>query len=1654
MMAHSKTIRWTTATRWWVLLALLANLLLAAPLPLAAQEPDPHFAAWPVDDRVEGWNWPEGSVALTIDDDSDPDNGTLYSASATAYFPDWDPETTHVWFDLLGTFDLQAGQYATLSGGGYTRVHQVTTLTVTDVNPVADTVSGTADPGWRVDLWICDDAGCVNRHEDPDGSGGWQANLGVAGDEGDEGDTYDIGPGSGGDCAQWDEDGDGTMVQWHVPNPHFAARPDEDRVEGWEWTLGATVALTIDDPDTHQSPDHTDSQVVQLADWDPNQTHLQFYLGNFVLRPGHVVTLTEGNLTKTHTVTALDVTEVNTDIDTVSGTAAPGSNVDLWSCDEQGCVNRHVTANLSSFWTADFRIPGLGDDEQGTLDIVQGTSGDVSQSDEDGDSTQLRWEAADPRMEVSYEHDWIQISGFAPNGQVTYTIFDQEGGHALFGPVTGPVDSHGNGWISSNLHHIDLIPGIFVQAVNETDGQVVSLLIRDVNLDYVGIEDDRASGTAEPSSTIELHVGETHDQGFSLPVDVDGNGTWEVDLAAAGHPIDGYRYADVRLYDEDGDNVVAQSPRIHAQVGTDNMSVDNFSKNADVTMTLYASPDGTILYGPVTLHTEGSGSAWVNLWELGIDLAEGYYITAYDHQLGFTKSLQVERFTFDVMNVADDTVSGTSFVDEWVDLHVESLFSNWGLDALTDEFGNWSRNYGSEDYDLTEQMWAYGWTIDDQGNWSEDHITGLPNIEASVADDWISGFNFSPNRPVQIQIYTEAGDLLADFNVTADGNTRFWADYWTHGIDLQAGMTLAVVDTETGKTTSLTLVHLTFDGVNYDTETAWGQAVDGTQVVVRADRLFEHYELAVIADESGKWSASFASLGVDLTPEWSLRALVFDPELDATVADAPRPPEFTAALDENWVSGNNWTPNATVQIEVFESQGGSPVGDPITWEIDGHGNFHADLWNQGVELWPGQFVVVTDQATGRTKETSLADLGIGALDYEQDTMSGTSPASTRLTAGCGNDDRHLEFDLFSEPDGTWLADFGAHDFDLSEDMWCDAKIFDDDGDATQANWRVPNPWFEARPMEDAVEGRDWPEGAPIHLTIDDDEDPGNGVLYEDWQTAILPDWDPNTTWVRFELGDTFDLQAGHFVTLSDGTTAKTHQVTNLAVTGVVPETNTVSGTAEPGSEVWSWIHEIQGSDLVVRADSGTGSWTRDFSAYGLAPGTAGPAVQYDNDGDATWIEWRVPNPTFLVRLAENQVHGYEWPLGAEVTLTIDDPDTATSPDHTASSTVVVAPWDPEQTFVWFSYEGILKVGEGFLVTMTDGSVTKEHTVTSLTLGSVEAGADLVSGTAQAGSKVWVYACDDWGCVPRLEVATSGGAWSADFSVPGDEDWEQETFDISPGTNGEAIQPDEDGDGTQVGWWIPVDNEPPAIESITAPGEPVALANQPVAVSARFTDPDTDDTHAAEWDWGDDTQSAGTVTQEDGYGSVDGSHTYAEPGVYAITLTVTDNHRQSAKMAYEYVVVYDPGGGFVTGGGWIWSEAGWCQLDDLCAGAEGKASFGFVSKYKKGAKVPTGNTQFNFTAGGLNFHSDTYQWLVVNRTGSNAQYKGSGSINGDLAPNGGAYKFMLWARDEDPDFGDTFRIKIWYDVADGIEVVVYDNGFDQAIGGGSITIHTK
>ena len=235
--------------------------------------------------------------------------------------------------------------------------------------------------------------------------------------------------------------------------------------------------------------------------------------------------------------------------------------------------------------------------------------------------------------------------------------------------------------------------------------------------------------------------------------------------------------------------------------------------------------------------------------------------------------------------------------------------------------------------------------------------------------------------------------------------------------------------------------------------------------------------------------------------------------------------------------------------------------------------------------------------------------------------------------------------------------------------------------------------------------------------------------------------------------------------------------------------------------------------------------------------------------------------------------------------------------------------------------------------------------------------------------------------------------------------------------------------------------PIVIDPITIVPELIALGTT-TDLEADFTGPAGSD-YTANIDWGDGIGvTVGTVIMTNGTGTVTDSYKYVDTGVFTVMLTIEESNCAafSGTAEFKYEVVYDPSAGFVTGGGWIDSPPGAYTSDPTLTGP---ANFGFVSKYKKGQSTPTGNTEFQFKAGDLNFHSDSYDWLVI--AGHKAMYKGTGTVNGV-----GNYGFMLSAIDGDPDM---FRIKIW---DKGSDTVIYDNKQDGEDGtfvaGGQIVIH--
>jgi uncharacterized delta-60 repeat protein len=240
-------------------------------------------------------------------------------------------------------------------------------------------------------------------------------------------------------------------------------------------------------------------------------------------------------------------------------------------------------------------------------------------------------------------------------------------------------------------------------------------------------------------------------------------------------------------------------------------------------------------------------------------------------------------------------------------------------------------------------------------------------------------------------------------------------------------------------------------------------------------------------------------------------------------------------------------------------------------------------------------------------------------------------------------------------------------------------------------------------------------------------------------------------------------------------------------------------------------------------------------------------------------------------------------------------------------------------------------------------------------------------------------------------------------------------------------------------------QPPVVGPITTPA-PV-LVNTPAMVSATFTYNIPTDQHTAVWNWGDNTISAGVVAEANGMGTVTGSHVYAAPGIYLVTLTVTDQRGASGSAtAIPGVVVFNLIIGGITGNGFFSGPP-----IAVAAMPTGQVQFQLAAKYVGNQMIPQGSAVLKFKAAHRVFRSTSLDWLVI--AGHTAWYEGTGTIDGS-----GSYGFLVSASSGGKG-GGKIRIRIW-DKATG--AVVYDcqpgTPFGAApvtpIGGGRIALRVK
>ncbi|MFD9320789.1 family 43 glycosylhydrolase [Streptomyces sp. NPDC060053] len=220
--------------------------------------------------------------------------------------------------------------------------------------------------------------------------------------------------------------------------------------------------------------------------------------------------------------------------------------------------------------------------------------------------------------------------------------------------------------------------------------------------------------------------------------------------------------------------------------------------------------------------------------------------------------------------------------------------------------------------------------------------------------------------------------------------------------------------------------------------------------------------------------------------------------------------------------------------------------------------------------------------------------------------------------------------------------------------------------------------------------------------------------------------------------------------------------------------------------------------------------------------------------------------------------------------------------------------------------------------------------------------------------------------------------------------------------------------------VTVTNAAPSLTSASGPSGPVS-AGRAAAVTARFGDPGTADTHTCLVDWKDGGKpTTGTVTSS----GCRAEHTYTSAGIRRPVITVTDDDGASAATTLPELIVYDRAAGPVVGAGAVAAKVG--------PKLTGRAFFSLTAGYLPGATAPAGGVTFDFRPARLKFRSTGLDWLVV--SGSTAVLQGSGTVDGKSG-----YGFRVTTTDGP----DTFLIKIWK--KSGGEVV-YNSGTPAKVNG--------
>jgi DNA-binding SARP family transcriptional activator len=176
---------------------------------------------------------------------------------------------------------------------------------------------------------------------------------------------------------------------------------------------------------------------------------------------------------------------------------------------------------------------------------------------------------------------------------------------------------------------------------------------------------------------------------------------------------------------------------------------------------------------------------------------------------------------------------------------------------------------------------------------------------------------------------------------------------------------------------------------------------------------------------------------------------------DASEAGTPPGVLIVASVVGDWFWVVNFLPGETLSMSIYESDARSNEMWHETMTADDRGFANVESWVHGVDLMPGNMIVVSDERVERTLILELVTMDV--FDVDADFMAGTAPADrvVHVVAGFGPDaaEQHSVSVTSDARTGEWMIDFASIGIDIKEDWrpWSFAQIFDEDGDANESN---------------------------------------------------------------------------------------------------------------------------------------------------------------------------------------------------------------------------------------------------------------------------------------------------------------------------------------------------------------------------------------------------------------------------------------------------------------------------------------------------------------------------------------------------------------------------------------------------------------------------